>query len=148
MLVCQPLVGSVVDVLMAYCTVWLPGLFWIVTTFTVMLLVVGVPLTVGSQLTAAPMPRSTTIVIEPMGVIACVAPDKSMTEMLLEKPRVKVPAIVGVPVIGTVTSVLLARSAVQAVSPGGKPETALASVIVLAYVPLDSVYIMLAPLTA
>ena len=46
--VCQPLVGVTVDVLIAYSTFWLPGLVGMVTTFTIMLFAVGVPLGVGA----------------------------------------------------------------------------------------------------
>ena len=58
--------------------------------------------------------------------------------------------VVGVPVIGTVTTVALVRTAVPAVNPAGRPLliTKFAAVIVGAYVPFVRVYVTLAPLTA
>ena len=114
-----------------------------VTAFTVMLVCVGLPFTVGAALTAAPSPLSTALVMtEPDRVIAAVAPvtfaagmdvgSVNMIALLLY--------VVGVPVMATVTTVPLVRCAVPAVNPGGRFVTAkLDAVIDEAYVPLVSV---------
>ena len=141
---CQPLVGVVPLVwLIAYSTVWLPGLVGMVTVFTVMLVWVGVPFTVGAPLTAAPSPLAigpTGTV--PVGVILAVAPTTLAWGMLVGRVALTELALyaVGVPVIGTVTSVALVRTAVPAVSPAGSPVTAkLAAVMEAAYVLFDNV---------
>jgi len=73
--VCQPLVGKLVDVLMAYCTVWLPGFNGIVTAFTVILLIVGVPFRVGTPLVAAPSPIDNILAVTvPVSMIALIVP--------------------------------------------------------------------------
>jgi len=149
---CQPLDGVAVDVLMAYSTVWLPGLVGIVTALTVMLFAVGVPLMVGAPLTAAPSPLFTALaVIAPVVGIAIVAFVTLDTGILVGSVTVLVLALytVGVPVTGMVTTVSLVRTAVPAVSPGGRFDTEKSeAVIVLEYVLLDSVNIMLTLLTA
>ena len=146
------MVGIVVDVLMAYSTVWLPGLVGMVTAFTVMLFGVGVPLTVGAPLTAAPLPLATDpTVIVPVGVIALVAPVTFEAGILVGSVTVPVLPLyaVGVPEMVTVTIVLLVRVAVPAVSPAGRLDMAkLDAVTDVAYVLFDNVYTTVALLTA
>jgi hypothetical protein len=140
---CQPVDGVVVVVLTAYSTVWLPGLVGMVTAFTVMLVCVGVPLTVGASLTAAPSPFDTSLAeTVPVGVIAAVASVTFACGKLAGSVIFTALAlyVVGVPVIATVTTVPLVLTAVPAVNPAGSPDTAkLAAVIDAAYVPLVSV---------
>jgi len=98
-----------------------------VTSFTVMLLKVGVPLTVGAPLTAAPSPIATALAVTvPVSDIAFVAPVTFAAGILLGNVIVLVFTlyVVGVPVIATVTTVPLVRVAVPAVRPGGKLLTA------------------------
>ena len=150
---CQPLVGSVVDVLMAYCTVWVPGLVGMVRAFTVILYAVLL-CSVGTPLTVAPSPLATALAVTvPVGVIALVAPVTLRAGILVGSVMSLVLAlyVVGVPVIGTVTSVLLVRTAVPRFKPGGRLgllTAKSAGVIDEAYVPFASVYTMLAPLIA
>ena len=119
---------------MAYCTVWLPGLSGMVTTLTVMLFAVLLS-SVGALLTATPSPIATALVVTvPVGVIALVAPVTLEAGMLDGRESVVVLAltVVGVPVIATVTTVSLVRTAVPAISPGGRFKTEkLEAVIVL-----------------
>ena len=114
-----------------------------VTAFTVMLVCVGVPLTVGTPLTAAPSPLATALALTvPVGVIAAVAPVTLPCGIEAGSPIFTALAlyVVGVPDMETVTTVLLVLTAVAAVNPAGSPETAkLAGVIVVAYCPLVSV---------
>jgi len=126
---CQPVVGVVVLLwLMAYSTVCPPGFVGMVTAFTVMLVCVGVPFTVGAPLTAAPVPIATALAVTvPVGVILAVAPVTLAMGILAGSVIVRVFAlyVVGAPVIFTVTTVpFAALTAVAAVSPGGKLETA------------------------
>ena len=98
-----------------------------VTAFTVMLVCVGVPFTVGAPLTAAPSPRATALAETiPVGVIAAVAPVTFACG--IEAGSVTFTAlalyVVGVPVIVTVTTVPLVLVAVAAVNPAGSPVTA------------------------
>jgi len=114
-------VGAVVDMLIEYSTFWLPGLFGIVTLFTVIQLCVIVP-AVGAPLTGAPMPLATEpTVIVPVRVIAHVA-SVTLRAGILYRPTVPVLAscIVSVPEIGTVTTVALVRTAVPCVNPAGR----------------------------
>ena len=150
LLLCHPLVGVVVDVLMAYSTVWLPGLVGIVTMFTVILFCVGVPLTVGAPLTAAPSPIATALAVTvPVGVIAHIEPVTLVAEILVGSVIVLVLAlyVVGVPVMGTVTTVLFVLVAVPAVNPGGRLLTAKCDAVIVDTNSQLVVNTMLAPLT-
>jgi len=106
---CQPLVGVVVaDVLMAYsmlCPFDPPK----IGAFTVMLFSV-VLRTVGKLLRISPSPLATALaVMVPVGAIAAVAPLTLEAGMLVARVSVIVFVlyVVGVPVIGMVTTVLL-----------------------------------------
>ena len=114
-----------------------------------MLFAVGVPLTVGAE-GADWSPFATALaVIVPVGVIFAVAPVTFAIGILVGKVIVAVLAFaaVGVPVIETVTTVLLVLTAVPGVNPAGRPETAKSvAMIEVAYVALESVYTIL-PLT-
>ena len=120
-----------------------------VTAFTVMLVCVGLPFTVGAALTAAPAPLSTALATtEPDGIIALPdAPEMFVTGMEVGSVIVLgvVVAVLSVPVTGTVTTVPFVRCAVPAVNPGGRLEIVKsAGVMVEAYVPLESVNVTLA----
>jgi len=114
-----------------------------------MLVVVGEPLTAGVE-TVAPVPLAT--VIEPIatvGTIAAVAPVTLAAGILEGTVGFAVAAAVGVPVMLIVTTVPLVRVAVPAVKPAGKFDTVkFAAVMLEAYVPLVSVNVTDAPLTA
>ena len=120
----QPLDGTVVEVLMAYSIIVCPDLGeGIVTVFTVMLLAVGEPFTVGGPETAAPSPLATALAVTvPVVEIGEVAP-VTLTAGMTPGTLIVVPelAVVGVPLIGTVTTVELVLTAVPAVTPAGKP---------------------------
>ena len=91
-----------------------------------MLVVVGVPLTVGA-LKTAPSPLTTALAVTvPVGAIGEVAPVTLTAGMLVGNVIVLVDAlnVSGIPVMLTVTTVLLVRIAVPTLSPGGKFETA------------------------
>ena len=144
---CQPVVGAVlvvVFVLRAYSTVWLPGLLPVMlSVFSVMPVDVGVPLDVGAPLTAAPSPIPTLLALTvPETATAAVAPVTLAAATVPGIVRVRLLALyaLGAPVIGTVTTVLLVRVAVPALSPPGRFDTAkFAGVMELAYCPLESV---------
>ena len=116
----------------------------------VMLLAVGVPLAAGAAGAAwSPLATAPAAAV-PVGVMAAVAPATLACGMLAGSVMgaAAVLAAVGVPVIGTVTTVSLVLAAVPAARPAGRPDTAkLAGVMVAAYAPLESVYTML-PVTA
>ena len=146
--VCQPLTGTVLVVLRTYstdCPLAGTGTALIVMRLCVLLDSVGAG-------TVAPSLLATALAVTvPVGVIALVAPVTLDAGILDGSVIVLVLAlyVVGVPVIVTVTTVLFDRTAVPAVSPGGRLDTAkLDAVIVLAYVPFVNVYTILAPLTA
>ena len=108
-----------------------------------MLLAVGVPLTAGA-VTVAPSPLATALaVIVPETLTAPpVTPVKLACGIVEGRVMVTalVLAVVGVPVMATVTTVPLVRVTVPDDSPAGKPCTAkLAAVMVVLYVPLASV---------
>ena len=97
---------------MAYCTVcpFVPALL---TGFTVMLEVVGVPLTVGTPLTAAPSPFATALaVIIFVGVMLAVALGTLAAGMLVDGTILVLALYAsGVPVMFTVTTVSLVLTA-------------------------------------
>ena len=99
----------------------------------------------------ASLPVTGPAVIVPVGTSAFFATKKLVAGMLDARVRVTVfeLAVVGVPDMGMVTTVLLVLIAVPAVNPAGRPETVkLDAVIDVAYVALVNVYRTLAPLTA
>jgi len=113
-----------------------------VTGLTVMLFVVGVPLTAGVD-TAEPSPLATALVLTvPVRVTAVVAP-LTLPEGIVAGSVMAVAVelnVVGVPVTVMVTTVSLVRAAVPADRPAGSPLTAkLPAVIDDAYVPLVNV---------
>ena len=126
-------------------------MFGIVTEFNVRLFAL-VDCTVGAPLTDAPSPLATALAVTvPVGVIALVALTTLRAGILAGNVTVLVLAlyVVGVPVIGTVTTVALVRTAVPEVKPGGKLLTAKSAVVIVnSYSPFVSVNIMLALLTA
>ena len=123
---------------MAYCTVC-PVAVLSVDAFTVIEFCVGVPFTVG-VVTVDPSPIATALaVIVPDTATAAVAPVTFPCGIVagLVMDAVLVFAVVGVPVMATVTTVPLVRVAVPAVNPAGSPDTAkFAAVMLEAYVPL------------
>ena len=94
------------------------------------------PVGVDGPLTAAPAPRATALAVTvPARGIWLVAPVTLAGGIFVDSVILVVLelAVVGVPVMGMVTTVLFVRTAVPAVSPGGKPDaTKLAGVIVAA----------------
>ena len=101
-------------------------------------------LAVGAAVIVAPSPRATALaVIVPDTATAAVAPVTFACAMVagLVTFAVLVFAVVGVPVMATVTTVPLVRVADPTVSPAGNPviPVKLAPVMELAYVPLLNV---------
>ena len=152
---CQPVVGTTnkEDVVMAYSTDCNVVVGESETAITVIDAAAGVPLTTKAVDTAAPSPIATALAVTvPDTVTAAVAPVTFACATVEGTVIVLVLAlyVVGVPVIGTVTTVLLVRTAVPAVSPGGRVDwvgAKFAGVIGVMYVLFESVYTMLAPLT-
>jgi hypothetical protein len=148
-LLCQPLAGIAVDVLIAYSAVC-PLLPETVTVFTVMLFCVGVPFTVGT-LTSVPKPMSTALAVTSpeidTALVATVTLDVGIVTGSVIT-LVFVARVVGVPVIGTVTTVELVRTAAPAVNPDGRFDTVKCELVIeFAYVLLCRVNTIL-PVTA
>ena len=101
------------------------------TAKTVISVVVGVPLTTGAPLTAAPAPFATVllIVVASVGEIAEPAPVTLAAGRVVGSVIPVAPAEAGVPVIETVTTVALERVVVPVASPVGKPDTLKSDVV-------------------
>ena len=142
---CQviPDVGRVEEelVVIAYSALW-PVPDVTVTAPTVIEVCVGVPLTAG-VVTVAPVPLATSLTVAlPVTATAAVAPDIFAAGIKVAAVIVAmlVVWVVGVPLILTLTTVLLYLDIVPAVNPAGSPDTAkLDDVMLEAYVPLLNV---------
>ena len=124
---CQPLVGVVVevDVVIAY-SLDCPVAVLRVTGLTVMELDVGVPFTVGTVAMAEPSPLATAPAdIVPLTGTFVAAPLTLELRMLAGRVMFVEPdaAVVGVPVMVKVTTVLLVRVVDDTESPAGKFDT-------------------------
>jgi len=150
----HPLVGAVdtVAMVIAYCADCPVVVGESVTAPTVIEFCVGVPLTAGVD-TVAPSPIATALVESVAGVTDTleVAPVTlaNGTADTGDKVAPTVEEVVGAPLMAMVTTVLLVRTAAAALSPAGRPSIIKCDAVIdEAYVPLESVYTMLAPLTA
>ena len=151
-LVCHSLEEIVLTVLRAYSTDC--PLAGADTVLIVILLCVLLDSVGGDTDAPAPLAMATALAVTvPVIVIALVASVTLRAGILVGSLTGLVLAsyVVGVPVIGTVTTVLLVRSALPTVKPGGRFGSLTeksAGEIVETYVPLDRVYTMLALLAS